>query len=109
MIKPIFMIASLAAVMPSALAQSPIVDVPTSPDHPLAKSVGWVETAPQSATAAANGSIAAAYQARRHLQSTRAPRRKRGQDTWTSDQSAAELNQYELDRISAETNTPTDR
>ena len=43
-------IAALLVGAAPALAQSSIVDVPTSPDHPMAKSVGWVERVPEAAT-----------------------------------------------------------
>jgi hypothetical protein len=77
MMKPILSMVAILAVATPVLAQMRDVDVPTSPDDPLSKSVGWVESparrgaAAGSATAApeAAGS-AAGSQSRQHLRSS---------------------------------------
>lgn len=99
MIKRTLILASLLAAGP-ALAQSPIVDVPTSPDHPMAKSVGWVEPAPKSASTLATGNSVPNYKPSQRAR-TRATRSNSEQVGQTPDRSASQLNQQEIGRLLA--------
>ena len=92
-------IAALFVGAAPALAQLPIVDVPTSPDDPMAKSVGWVERAPESAATPKVGIPVTNYKTSQRR--TRTPWHGREQQSGAApDSSASQLNQQELGRLS---------
>src|SRR5437763_1033246 len=82
-----------------------VVDVPTSPDHPMAKSVGWVERVPEAATPMARIPAANYKTSPRR---TRTPWHGREQQSGAApDRSASQLNQQELGRLSPGPGVPS--
>jgi len=113
--KPILSVAAALVVATPVLAQIRDVDVPTSPDDPLSKSVGWVESPARPGTAAGSAAAApevagsaAGLQSRQHLRSSRS-RRARDRDASTHDTGANQLNRQELDRFPVGVGAPAQR
>jgi hypothetical protein len=103
MIKLVASIGVVLMVTLPVLAKSPIVDAPTSPDHPLSKTRGWVEKPPQSAVIAQAGHAAeAARTSHRRARSVQAFRQPRDRSLATPENGANQLNQQELGRLSVE-------
>ena len=107
MIKPVASVGVLLMVALPVLAKSPIVDAPTSPDHPLSKSRGWVEKPAESAVATQLGHTAEAARTS-HRRERSAPPFHRPQDRSlvTPENSANRLNQQELSRLTTGSGAP---
>jgi hypothetical protein len=115
MMKPILSVVAALVVATPVFAQIRDVDVPTSPDDPLSKSVGWVESPARRGTAAGSAAAApeaagsaAGPQSRQHLRSSR-PRRARDRDASTQDTGANQLNRQELGGLPLGVSAPAQR
>jgi hypothetical protein len=101
MIKPIACLGVTLLIAVPVLAQSAIVDAPTSPDDPLSRTRGWVEKPPQTAIVAPAQAAENRRTSNRRSRLTQRLRRVRDRSIAIPDNSAGQLNQQELGRISA--------
>lgn len=107
MIKPVAAVGVLLVVALPVLAKSPIVDAPTSPDHPLSKTRGWVEKPAESAMVGQPGHTAeAARTSHRRAPSAQPFHRPQDRRLATPENSANQLNQQELSRLSVGSGAP---
>jgi hypothetical protein len=101
MIKPIACLGVALLIAVPVLAQPAIVDAPTSPDDPLSKTRGWVEKPPQTAIVPPAQAAGNPQTSNPRSRSTQRLRRVRDRSIALPNNSASQLNQQELGRISA--------
>lgn len=107
MIKPVAAVGVLLLAALPVLAKSPIVDAPTSPDHPLSKTRGWVEKPAEAAMVGQPGHTAeAARTSHRRPPSAQPFHRSQDSSRATPENSANRLNQQELSRLSTGIGAP---